>query len=190
MIRAFVINHRSLQVTGYHPALPLPTLRQWLGDVAELIDQRIAADYANERAAGAALRANLEATDQRKAADGLDTRKGHATGNLQDHLDRGGYWSIGAITARSATVNWNEDDLVADVEYAQYVAEAKVKGGNLLALLQKDARTASAYITQRQAEWLQAQGAGPRGPAAASRAVAVRGLAANARGLGSRGRVA
>lgn len=189
MIRAVVINRRSLQITGYDPALPPALLRQWLGDVAELADQRIARDYEAERAAGAALRANTEATDQRKAADGLDTRKGHATGNLQDHLDQGGYWDIGAVNARSATINWDEDALQADVDYAQYVAQAKVKGGQLLVLLAKDARVAAQYITQRQAEWQQA-GSGRRATGTASRGVASRGFVARAKGLGTSGRVA
>lgn len=156
MIRATVANRRSLLITGLNPLIPQAMVRDWLGDVAELVDQRIAADYENSMAAGRALRANTEATIERKAAEGLDTRTGHATGNLQDHLNQGGYWSIGAMNARTVAINWDEDRLRADVDYAEFVAEAIVRGGLILAVLQKDARMAERYLAAREADWQRA----------------------------------
>lgn len=160
MIRATVVNGATMQIAGMNPAIPRRDVREWLEDVAELADQRIAKDWSNERAAGRAMAANTEATDQRKAAEGLELKVGTATGNLQDHLDRGGYWTIGAIAGGRATITWDESALQADVEYAEYVADLKVSGDRILVLLQKDARMAEQYLRDREADWLRASPAG------------------------------
>ncbi len=183
MIRATVVNKRTLLIVGIDPQIPRAVVRDWLGDVAEQVDQRIAADFESERAAGAALRANQQATTEHKAAEGLDLRRGHATGNLQDHLDKGGYWAIGAMNTRSVAIHWNEDRLQADVDYAEFVAQAIVRGGRILAVLQKDARMSERYLAERESDWQHAKA--PERPAVA-RAPRLRDLRTRILGTGVR----
>lgn len=186
MTRATIQNHTSLIITGFDPEIPRREVKDWLEDIAEQIDERIAEDWSRERAAGRKMPANTEATDQRKAAEGLDLRVGTATGNLQDHLDSGGYWTIGAVSRGRATIRWDEGKLQNDVGYAEYVAELKVSGGRILHLLQKDARMAEAYMRDRQADWLRAH----KPKAQPGRLQSVAPAARRIAGLGSKVRVA
>jgi hypothetical protein len=153
VIRASITGGSTLTISGLNPEIARREVQDWLGDVAEQIDERIAKDWSNERAAGRKMPANTEATDQRKAAEGLSLKVGTATGNLQDHLDSGGYWTIGAVSRGRATIRWEESKLQGDVGYAEYVAERKVRGGQILVLLAKDARMAERYMADRQNDW-------------------------------------
>lgn len=153
MIRATITGGSTLAISGLNPEIPRRDVQDWLGDVAEQVDERIAKDWSNERAAGRKMPANTEATDQRKAREGLELKVGTATGNLQDHLDSGGYWTIGAVSRGRATIRWDESKLQGDVGYAEYVAQLKVQGGAILVLLAKDARMAERYMADRQNDW-------------------------------------
>lgn len=186
MIRARIVNGYILNVSGLDPSIPRREVQEWMGDVAEQVDERIAADWDRERAAGFKMPANDPATTERKAAEGLDTKVGTATGNLQDHLDSGGYWKVGPVSRGRVTVTWDEAKLQRDVGYAEYVAELKVRGGRILAVLQKDARMAERYLEDRERDWARAQ----ERKTARSGGRTVAPAARRRSGLGSRVRVA
>lgn len=155
MIRC-TTNGQTMTISGMNPEIPRSEVKGWLEDVAELTDERIAEDWRNERLAGRKMPANEPETDERKAREGLDMGVGTATGNLQDHLDRGGYWKIGAISNGRASIQWDESALQADVEYAEYLAELKGNGRDILTVLQKDCRVAEEYLRDREADWQRA----------------------------------
>lgn len=137
------------QLVAIVPAdVPLRQLREWGEDIAKIVDERIATDFENERGAGKALGGVSEEHEQRKAVDGLDLRKGHMHGDLQDALDRGGYWRVTVRRGR-IDIEWLEQDLYADVPHAEPYAEAKVRGGLLLAVLKRDAQAAEQYLRAR-----------------------------------------
>lgn len=174
MIRA-TTNGDFMSISGLNPEIPRSTVTEWLEDVAEQVDERIAKDWERERAAGRKMPANTEETDQRKATDGLELKVGTATGNLQDHLDSGGYWTVGAVSAGKATIRWNEDALIGDVEYAEYVAELKVTGARILTVLQKDCRMAERYLADREADWARAHDSRPAATASRRQVQTARG---------------
>lgn len=152
MIRVTVQGGDRLIITGL-PDAPRGTVRAWLEDVAEIVESRIAADFARERGAGRALVGNSRAYNERKAFEGLMAERGHATGNLQNELDAGGFYRIGPVSRGRAVLFWREDDLAARVDYAGYYAEAKVRGGKLLVVLAKDATEAARYLADVADDW-------------------------------------
>jgi hypothetical protein len=146
-VSARVLNRDQLVVI-VPPDVPQRTLREWGEDIAKIVDERIATDFENERGAGKALGGVSEEHEQRKAVDGLDLRKGHMHGDLQDALDRGGYRRVSVRRGR-IDIEWLEQDLYADVPHAEPYAEAKVRGGLLLAVLKRDAQAAEQYLRAR-----------------------------------------
>lgn len=152
MIRVTVQGGDRLVITGL-PEAPRGTVRAWLDDVGEIVESRIAADFQRERGAGKALAANSRAYNERKDFEGLMPERGHATGNLQNELDAGGFYTIGPVSRGRAVVFWKEDALIARVGYAGYYAEAKVKGGRLLVVLPKDAAEAKRYLDDVADDW-------------------------------------
>lgn len=136
-----------MTITGL-PDVARRTVLGWLEDIAELVDARIAADFEREIAAGKRLAANKSSYEDRKTVEGLDDRRGHATGNLQNELDDGGMWTARIAGRGRATIRWDESKLQARVGYAEHFAEAKVRGGRLLVLVARDVRLAMQYLRE------------------------------------------
>jgi hypothetical protein len=153
-VQAFVINKDQI-IVRVPPDVPVSELQTCGEDIAEIIDERIASDFANERAAGKALGGISEEHEQRKARDGLMLEKGHMTGDLQDALDSGGFWRVTARRGR-IDIEWREDDLYGAVPHAEPYAETKVSGGKILVVLTKDAKTAQDYVRERMADLAEA----------------------------------
>jgi hypothetical protein len=148
------MNSSILVITGLPSDVPRRLVMEWLEDVAQLVEERIANDFDRERAGGAALKRNKTSYTERKAMEGLDERRGHATGNLQNELDAGGFARFNIMSGGRATIAWSDKALFARVDYAEYYAEAKVKGGRILKVLPVDVRAATAYLRDVGQDWL------------------------------------
>lgn len=146
-VSAHVMN-KSRLVVKVPPGIPDHLLKQWGEDLAEIVEDRIARDFERERAAGKALKGVSSDHVQAKARDGLDLRKGHMYGDLQDALDNGGFAKVQAKRGR-IDITWNENDLISRVPHAEYYAEAKVPGQRILIVLAKDATQARQYVNAR-----------------------------------------
>lgn len=154
-VSAQVVNGQLVRFAGLDSRVPKSRWRNWLTDVAETWLEQIAEDFADEKAAGRALKANTEAYDDAKAAQGFDLRRGHRTGTLQDALDDGGFFRVGAIQGNgTATVTLLEDRLFASVEWAEYYQQRKVVGGKILVVSKRMAGAAEEYLNDRLAEVL------------------------------------
>lgn len=151
-MRVAIQNRESLIVTGLPAEMPRGLLRDLAEDIAGHIEERIAEDFERERGAGKALGSVSDAHEQRKARDGLDLRRGHMYGDLQDALNVGGNTRI-TLARGTIRIVFDEDSLRATVEHAEYYAESKVQGGRLLVPLPKDAAWAEHYLRGRIAEW-------------------------------------
>lgn len=170
-IRATVSNKATMTVTGLSDDVPANRWTLWLGDVGDIIGERIAKDFDNERGAGKSLVGVTDEHEQRKARDGLDLRLGHMYGDLQAELDQGGLFTVGPVVNGRATITFDEERLYSRLPHARYYVKdmSKVRGGRLLVVLAKDVTVAERYLRARESEWLQGGGTsrrerGPRTP--------------------------
>lgn len=104
----------------------------------DALQERIAESFAGERVAGSStLGANTPEWNMYKARKGLDPRRGHATNNLQRALSARRLFRVGAVTNNTVSLEFLESRLHADVPYAEYYEEAKVRRDGILALARK-----------------------------------------------------
>lgn len=153
MARALIQNRNTLVISDLPDDLPVARLRLWAGDIAQHVEERIADDFDDEEAAGVALEDYGDEHAQRKARDGLDMRKGHMYGDLQNELDIGGFYKISVVRGGRVLIRLDEGQLQRRVGHAKYYAKQKVKGGKILVFLQKDVQYAVNYMSARVREW-------------------------------------
>lgn len=153
-IRATVANKETLTLSGWPDDIPPGRIMLWCQDIGLIIEERIALDFEKERAAGKALGGVTSEHEQRKAADGLDLRKGHMYGDLQFGIDQGGFSRV-TVTNGKAFIKFDERVLDNRVPHAIHYRTQKVKGDRILVVLQKDATEAAKYLRARVREWQQ-----------------------------------
>jgi hypothetical protein len=109
-------------------------------EMAEALQERIAETFEGERTARGPLRPFGKQWARYKASHGLDPRKGHATGALQDALydSSGRLFEVRRVSARKGTVAYRvyfkPAWLHSRVGYATFYEQAKVRGQGILQL--------------------------------------------------------
>jgi len=142
---------------GLDSRVPKSKWRTWLNDVADSWMERIAEDYADEMAAGRQLGQNTEKYEDYKASQGLDSRRGHLTGETQDALDAGGLYRVSAVQGNgAATIQMQDGKLFAQAPQAAHYQEMlrKVYGKKILRVLKSDVAEAEDYLNARMVEVL------------------------------------
>ncbi len=113
---------------------------QWLAvldNVGEALQSKIANTFSAQRTAKGALRRNSPRYNAYKATHGFDPRKGHKTNTLQSMLRPTAsklFRIQGPFKNGTARITFSENLLHGIVPHAEYYEEAKVQGGNILAL--------------------------------------------------------
>lgn len=126
--------------------------RKAIDDMGEALQEMIADSFANERVAGSSqLKTNTTAWNKRKKSLNLDSRRGHATGNLQDQLEGKRLYVIGAVRDGSATIRFLEQRLYGRVDYAEYYADQKVRRKAILLVAQSWANEALQIVKAKAA---------------------------------------
>lgn len=114
--------------------------RRFLIEYAEALQEEIAESFASERVAGSSqLKRNTPEWNARKAKEGLDPRRGHASNNLQRTLDGRPLFQVRAVTVNKkglgrARIHFREDWLHSRVPYAEHYEAKKVRRRGILAL--------------------------------------------------------
>lgn len=154
-VKGQLVNGQLVRFSGLDSRVPRSKWRTWLTDVAEDWIEQIAENYADEKAAGRALKANTEKYDDWKAEAGKDLRRGHLDGVTQDALDEGKLFRVSAVQGNeTATVELLESRLFAKVPWAEYYQEQKVVGGKLLTVLKSMVHEAEDFLNDRLVEVL------------------------------------
>lgn len=149
-VTAQLVSGQLVRFSGLDSRVPKSKWRTWLTDVAEQWLEQIAEDFADEKAAGRALKANTPAYDESKARLGLDLRRGHREGHLQAALDEARWFKVGAVQGNeTATIELTEDRLFHAVEWAEYYQRLKVVGGKILVVTRRMAADAEDYLNDR-----------------------------------------
>lgn len=112
---------------------------------AEWLQEQIAETFESERTFGGKLSANTAAWNERKAAGGLDSRRGHATGALQDALYDVKLWRIRYAQGR-VTIVVSESPLFTRIPYAEYYQEAKAKNQTIVGFKAEWAKAAPGFF--------------------------------------------
>lgn len=132
-----LIGSMQVRVTGIDVAnVPKGQWRAAMDYMGAILQSRVAASFATQRTQGTRwLDRNSAEWDAYKRKHNLDHRRGHATGNLQNHLNaQERLYSITAIVNGTATLTMREDWLQGRVPYAEFYAAKKVNSKGILAL--------------------------------------------------------
>lgn len=117
------------------------------------LQERISESFANEKVAGSSwLKANSAQWNRRKFFEGLDPRRGHATGRLAAALDGPRLFTISAVKNGRATIRFLEPRLHGRVPYATYYEDDKVRRAGILALAKSWVQEDLAVVKELEAQ--------------------------------------
>lgn len=145
----------TMLITGLATdGLPIVQWHYALNQIGEALQSKIANTFAAQRTAKGTLLRNSRAYTAWKISHGYDARKGHKTRALQTMLDPRAsklFYIQGPFKNGTARIVFSESRLHGIVPYAEYYEEAKVQGGNILALARTWVLAARGPIDQAQA---------------------------------------
>jgi hypothetical protein len=151
-IGEFIVDVRGMSTADAPPAYWYETVNR----IGDNLQEQIEASFAAERVAGSSqLGRNTPRWNAYKARKGLDPRRGHATGHLQEQLGVARLFQVRRVPARKGTVAYRiyfqQGWLHSRVPYAEYYEQAKVRRKGILSLAKSWVRNASIILHEAEA---------------------------------------
>lgn len=123
----------------------LKDVRAFAKDVAARLQDRIADEFEDERTFKGELKENTDAYTDSKVAAGLDPRRGHRTGALQDALRSARLWQV--VGER---IVFSEGRLMTAIDYATYYAASKARGGKIVGVRKQWVQAVAAQVRSKK----------------------------------------
>lgn len=136
MIKARIVSGNIVEVTGLDEKIAGKGIwRDALDKMGLELQEQISDSFANERVAGnSQLKTNTPRWNRFKALHELDSRRGHASGRLQDALDARRLFHIGPQRKGKVRITFLESRLHSRVFYSEFYEDKKVRRKGILVL--------------------------------------------------------